>query len=98
MFESVAASFGDRTVAVVLSGRLADGSRGVMRVKEAGGRVIVQEPATCMFADMPLAAIRTGAVDDVLPPEQLAMGSVRALFARDLELDARQWHDPFNAA
>jgi two-component system chemotaxis response regulator CheB len=98
MFESVAASFGDRTVAVVLSGRLGDGSRGAMRVKQAGGRVIVQEPASCMFADMPLAAIRTGAVDDVLPPEQLAAGSVRALFARNLDLDARQWRDPFNAA
>lgn len=56
LFESVAASFGDRAVAVVLSGANDDGARGVRRVRRCGGRVLVQDPHTAAFPAMPLAA------------------------------------------
>ena len=72
LFESASASFGARTVAIVLSGAQDDGARGAVAVRNAGGIVIVQDPATCDYPEMPSAAITTGAVRHVLAPEEIA--------------------------
>jgi two-component system CheB/CheR fusion protein len=71
-FESLAADTGSRTVAVLLSGFGIDGSAGVKAVKEAGGAVLVQEPASAVNPAMPGNAIATGAVDFILPAEEIA--------------------------
>jgi two-component system chemotaxis response regulator CheB len=71
LFESVAAVFGARAIAVVLSGSGKDGADGVMKVKEAGGVVLVQD-ASAQFGSMPESAIRTGAVDRILDLSSLA--------------------------
>lgn len=60
------------TIAVILTGRLADGSNGCRAVKRNGGRVLVQDPATAEASSMPAHAIATGCVDFVLPPARLA--------------------------
>lgn len=60
-------------VAVILSGMDADGSEALKNFKLAGGITIVQAPDTASSRDMPLAAIRTGAVDYVLEPEAMAV-------------------------
>ncbi|BCO47366.1 hypothetical protein MINTM002_30400 [Mycobacterium intracellulare] len=60
------------TVAVILTGRLADGANGCRAVKRNGGRVLVQDPATAEASSMPAHAIATGCVDFVLPPDRLA--------------------------
>jgi len=70
--ESLAADLGKRAIAVVLSGTGSDGAAGAMRVKQNGGMVFVQDPATAEHDGMPLAAIGTGAVDHVLAVEQIA--------------------------
>jgi PAS domain S-box-containing protein len=62
----------ERTIAVILSGAGTDGARGVQAVKTQGGTIFVQDPATAEFPDMPLAAINTGRMDGVLPPEDIA--------------------------
>lgn len=67
LFESLAGSFREQTIAVVLSGSGVDGAMGVEAVKKMGGTVIVQEQHTAEFSGMPQAAIDTGAVDFVLP-------------------------------
>lgn len=67
LFESVAASFGQRAIAVVLSGSGVDGAMGVEAIKKTGGTVIVQDVRTAEFAGMPQAALKTGVVDFVLP-------------------------------
>jgi two-component system chemotaxis response regulator CheB len=66
LFESVAATYRERAVAVVLSGMGVDGSLGVTAVKKTGGVVIAQGP-DAQFSGMPAAAIATGSVDHVLP-------------------------------
>jgi two-component system chemotaxis response regulator CheB len=81
LFESAARVFGSNAVAVVLTGSGMDGTDGVQAVKTSGGIVIAQDPATAPYADMPTAAISTGAVDYVLPIEQIAPTLVR-LFAK----------------
>jgi two-component system chemotaxis response regulator CheB len=72
LFESGAESLMSRIIAVVLTGWNQDGSAGVRAVKLMGGRVIVQDVATAEAAEMPLSAMRTGAVDRVLPLVEIA--------------------------
>jgi two-component system CheB/CheR fusion protein len=68
---SLAAQHGDG-FAVILSGGGSDGALGVKAVKEAGGIVLVQDPAEAEHNSMPTSAIATGAVDIVLPVRDLA--------------------------
>jgi two-component system chemotaxis response regulator CheB len=67
LFESLPAAFGRGAVAVVLTGFGRDGAAGAQCVRRAGGTVIVQDPETAQFGDMPRAALREGAVDHILP-------------------------------
>jgi two-component system, chemotaxis family, protein-glutamate methylesterase/glutaminase len=71
LFESVAAAYGERAIAVVLTGAGKDGSMGVTAIKKRGGTVIVQDEASSEFFSMPLAAIRTGTVDFVLALDEI---------------------------
>jgi two-component system chemotaxis response regulator CheB len=67
LFESAAEHFGRRVIGVVLTGADSDGTDGVQAVKQYGGIVIAQDRATSEQFGMPRAAIATGAVDRVLP-------------------------------
>ncbi|HEV2491186.1 MAG TPA: chemotaxis response regulator protein-glutamate methylesterase [Candidatus Acidoferrales bacterium] len=69
--ESVAAFAGSMTVGVVLTGMGNDASRGVQSIKSAGGAVLAQDEATAVIFGMPAEAIKTGAVDQVLPLDQI---------------------------
>ncbi|PTV95501.1 two-component system CheB/CheR fusion protein [Rhodobacter aestuarii] len=62
-FTSMAAGYGDRAVAVVLSGTGSDGTRGVSAVHAAGGVAIAQDPRDARFDGMPRSAIATGFID-----------------------------------
>lgn len=64
------------TVAVILTGRLADGADGCRAVKRNGGRVLVQDPSTAEASSMPAHAIATGCADFVLPLQRLAAAVV----------------------
>jgi two-component system, chemotaxis family, protein-glutamate methylesterase/glutaminase len=66
LFESVAAHYADRAVAVVLTGSGTDGSMGVQAVKARGGTVLVQDPEEAEFTGMPRAALETNTADFVL--------------------------------
>jgi two-component system, chemotaxis family, protein-glutamate methylesterase/glutaminase len=68
-------------IAVVLSGRLHDGTEGIRPVKRFGGRVLAQDPATARAASMPSSAIATGCVDFVLPPHRLAAALIALTMA-----------------
>jgi two-component system, chemotaxis family, protein-glutamate methylesterase/glutaminase len=67
LFESVAGSFKERAIAVVLTGTGSDGSMGVQAIKKMGGTVIAQDESSAEFFGMPNATIQTGCVDFVLP-------------------------------
>jgi len=92
-FRSLAHDVGDRAVAVILSGSGSDGSRGVQEISKSGGTVLCESPDTAQFNGMPLSAMRTGTVDHVLPPEEIALAIaalVRASDAPNAEPDRRE--------
>jgi two-component system chemotaxis response regulator CheB len=72
LFASMAVNCKERAVAVVLTGYDDDGATGAKLVKVMGGMVIAQDETSSEHFDMPRAAIATGAVDYVLPLDQIA--------------------------
>ncbi|MDB9520894.1 chemotaxis protein CheB [Dolichospermum circinale CS-1225] len=73
LFESVAASYQARAIAVVLTGTGTDGAMGVEAIKKMGGTVIVEDAKTAEFPGMPAAAIKTGNVDIILPLAEISL-------------------------
>ena len=72
LFKSVAASFKEKCIAIVLTGMHEDGAAGVKEIKKNGGIVIAQDKATCKYSSMPDSAIQTGDVDFIVPLEYIA--------------------------
>jgi two-component system chemotaxis response regulator CheB len=95
LFDSAAASFADRHVAIVLSGMLSDGAFMLRRVKRRGGFVLVVDPSTCRYPDMPRAAVATGHADAVLPVDELIPAVLQIFARRERQRDVATWHDPF---
>jgi len=57
---------------VLISGRLNDGSAGLMAVKNRGGLAVVQEPAEASYPEMPMQANQHSGADFVLPVKGIA--------------------------
>jgi two-component system chemotaxis response regulator CheB len=70
-FESAAEYAGPMTIGVILTGMGNDGAKGVQEIRSAGGHVIAQDESTAVIFGMPQEAIKTGAVDQVLPMEAI---------------------------
>jgi two-component system chemotaxis response regulator CheB len=71
LFQSVADAYGDRAIAVVLSGAGVDGADGIRLIKAKGGTTIAQHPSSALHSGMPQAARATGCVDVTLPLEEI---------------------------
>jgi two-component system chemotaxis response regulator CheB len=72
LFESAADAFGPKVIGIILTGANSDGAQGAARIKARGGRVIVQDPATCEALQMPQAALAGMDADYILPLEKIA--------------------------
>lgn len=66
-FISAADTYQRATIGVVLTGANDDGSRGLRRIVDRGGRAVVQDPATAESPVMPLAARQIVPEADVVP-------------------------------
>ena len=71
LFQSVAHDMADRVVGIIFSGMGADGELGIKVIKEYMGMTMVQDPETAEHDQMPRAALETGFVDYVLPPQEM---------------------------
>jgi len=69
--ESVAAFAGPMAIAAILTGMGNDGAIGAKAIKSAGGIVYAQDEATSVIFGMPAEAIKTGAVEQVLPIDDI---------------------------
>jgi two-component system chemotaxis response regulator CheB len=83
LFDSMAASYGEQAIAVVLTGSGSDGEMGVTAVKDRGGTVIAQNEETAEYFGMPGAAIDTKSVDFVLALEEIAPALVTLVTGKD---------------
>jgi two-component system chemotaxis response regulator CheB len=73
-----------RAIAVILSGYDSDGAAALQSIKDEGGIVIAQDFQTAKQPDMPKSAVRTGCVDYVLSPPDIAVQLVRIANERKL--------------
>jgi len=72
LLRSMARSFGPLARAAVLTGMGDDGADGAVALRRAGGRVAVQDEATCVIYGMPAVTAARGGADVVLPLAQIA--------------------------
>src|SRR5262249_2901562 len=82
LFVSAANSFGAGVIGLVLTGTDSDGTDGVQAIKAHGGVVIAQDLETSEHFGMPGSAISTGAVDYVLPLQEIAPALARLVKPR----------------
>jgi two-component system chemotaxis response regulator CheB len=79
LFRSVAAVYGERTLAAVLTGMGRDGERGSRTIRDAGGEIYVQDDATSVVWGMPGAVAGAGLADKILPLPQVGPALATAL-------------------
>ena len=72
LFQSVAQQFGNRAVAVLMTGMGEDGAAGMGAIQSAGGFTIAQSPDTCVVDSMPKSAISRGFTSRVVSLSALA--------------------------
>lgn len=77
LFRSVATQFGQRALAVVLTGLGSDGCRGAQAIKAAGGYVLAQDEASSCVWSMPRSVIEAAAADKVVPLSNMASEIIR---------------------
>jgi two-component system, chemotaxis family, protein-glutamate methylesterase/glutaminase len=85
--QSLAEDRQKRAIAVILSGYDSDGAAALAAIKQAGGIVFAQDFQTARQPDMPESAVKTGCVDRLLPPAEIAaqlqrIGEERARLSR----------------
>jgi two-component system chemotaxis response regulator CheB len=72
LFRTAARAYGRRTIGIVLSGALYDGSMGLLAIKTRGGLAIVQDPNEAIVDSMPRRAIERATADHILPVAEIA--------------------------
>ncbi|WP_237213347.1 CheR family methyltransferase [Falsiroseomonas oryziterrae] len=88
LFASLATDLGERAIGIVLSGSGSDGTLGLKAIKEAGGLTLAQgsNGSAPRYTSMPSSAVAAGAVDLVIPVEQMP-GRLADLLARRTQLE-----------
>lgn len=72
MMFSCLETFGGRILGVIMTGMGDDGTQGLKAIKQAGGKSIAQNEETCVVYGMPKMAVEAGAVDKVVPLQNIA--------------------------
>jgi two-component system chemotaxis response regulator CheB len=72
LLKSVAENAGVNAVGAILTGMGDDGARGLLAMREAGCRTLVQDESTSVVWGMPGAAHKLGAAEQVLPLPRIA--------------------------
>jgi two-component system chemotaxis response regulator CheB len=70
-FESAAAVYGPRLTGILLSGANTDGTNGLLAIRQAGGRALVQKPETARIDVMPRQAIKQHAFDQLVDVDEM---------------------------
>ena len=79
LFHSAAMSAGRHAVAAIFTGMGTDGALGMQKLQAAGAYTLAQDEASCVVYGMPRAAVELGAVNKVLPLDEMGEGILHAL-------------------
>jgi two-component system chemotaxis response regulator CheB len=79
LFRSAAEVYGERTLAVVLTGMGSDGTDGAAWIKAQGGRVFTEAEETCVVYGMPRSVAEAGLSDRSIPLDRMAEAILGAL-------------------
>jgi two-component system chemotaxis response regulator CheB len=79
LFRSAAEVYGDRTLAVVLTGMGSDGTEGASWIKAQGGRVYTEDEESCVVYGMPRSVVEAGLSDGAVPLGKIADTIIEAL-------------------
>ena len=71
-FASAAKIYGDKVLAIVLTGMGADGRDGARLLKEQGATIWAQDEASCVVYGMPQAVAKAGIASESLPLDRVA--------------------------
>ncbi|MEB0206694.1 chemotaxis response regulator protein-glutamate methylesterase [Pseudomonas sp. CCC3.1] len=77
-FGSAAKSYGDKVLAVVLTGMGADGREGARLLKQGGSQVWAQDEASCVIYGMPMAIVKAGLADAVYSLDDMGRHLIEA--------------------
>ena len=72
LFQSAAEVYGDRTLAVVMTGMGSDGRQGAAWIKAQGGMVLTEHEQSCVIYGMPRSVVEAGLSDAAVPLDRLA--------------------------
>lgn len=72
LFESAAYSGGAKTLGILLTGANDDGAIGLKKIKELGGKTIVQDPKNAQYPVMPASALKIMTPDFILSHNEIA--------------------------
>lgn len=72
LFHSVAQTAGANAIGAILTGMGDDGARGLLAMRQAGARTLIQDEATAVVWGMPGAAHKLGAAEEIVPLERIA--------------------------
>jgi two-component system chemotaxis response regulator CheB len=72
LLESAARVFGSKSVGIILTGMGSDGAKGLVQIKLEGGQTLAQDEGSSVVFGMNRVAIENGAVDRVLPLDEIA--------------------------
>jgi two-component system chemotaxis response regulator CheB len=70
-FRSVADAYASRAIGVLLTGMLEDGVAGLGAIRDAGGSIVVQDPNTAAYPDMPRRAVTVLKPELVVPLDRI---------------------------
>ncbi len=77
-FGSAAKSYGDKVLAVVLTGMGADGREGARLLKQGGSAIWAQDEASCVIYGMPMAIVKADLADAVYSLDDIGKHLVEA--------------------
>lgn len=71
LFETAAEAFGKNVTGILMTGANSDGSRGLQKIQQLGGKTIVQDPRDAQYPEMPSSALKLINPDKILSTKEL---------------------------
>lgn len=79
LFFSLADTLAEKSCGVILTGMGSDGAKGIEKIHKRGGITIAQDEATSLIFGMPKKAIEKGAIDIILPIEDIPLHIIKSV-------------------